>query len=206
MVFELVDGPLSQQLVAAEKEGTSPLQYLILPDSTVKLPVLGYVKLAGLTVREAEQKLEEEYNQFYKNPFVMLELKNRRVIVYTGARGGSFTQTASNNASGSRVVYLQNESTTLIEVLAQAGGISGTGKAYKVKLVRGELRDPQVFRVDLSTIEGIRAANLYVEPGDIVYVEPTWGVSAQLIETATLALSTITTAVLLITLIEANQN
>lgn len=53
------------------------------------------------------------------------------------------------------VVPLDNEGMSLIEVLGLAGGITGS-KAYRVKLIRGDLRNPQVFLINLSTIEGMK--------------------------------------------------
>ena len=59
-----------------------------------------------------------------------------------------------------KVVNLENENTTLIEALALAGGITNTGKANKIKVIRGDLRNPKVMLVDLSTIEGMKQSNM----------------------------------------------
>jgi polysaccharide export outer membrane protein len=70
------------------------------------------------------------------------------------------------------VVNLKNENTTLIEALATAGGVTETGKAYKVKLIRGDTRNPQIMLIDLSTVEGLKQSNLLLQANDIIYVEP----------------------------------
>ena len=131
----------------------------------VKLPIIGRVKIRDLTVREAEKMLEQQYSTYYNKPFVMLNVVNKRVLVFPGS-GGSGT-----------VVYLENENTTLIEALAKSGGITEIGKAYKIKLIRGNLRNPQVMLIDLSTIDGMQSANLLLQANDIIYVEPTPQVS-----------------------------
>ena len=69
------------------------------------------------------------------------------------------------------MVPLENENTSLIEVLALAGGVGGS-KAFRIKLIRGDLRNPQVFLIDLSTIEGLKKTNLQIVSNDIIYVEP----------------------------------
>ena len=76
---------------------------------------------------------------------------------------------------------------SLIEVLALAGGIDGGGggsisggggiyrfggKANSIRIIRGDLKNPRVQQVDLTTLDGMRRANLQMEPNDIVYVEP----------------------------------
>src|ERR1035437_101189 len=106
----------------ASTRGT--LQYKVEFDGTVKLPLLGHTALKGMTIREAEIFLEEKYSAFYNKPYVLLEVTNRRVIVFPGSAGSA------------RVVTLANENTTLLEGLATAGGISQNGMAYKVKLIR----------------------------------------------------------------------
>ena len=60
----------------------------------------------------------------------------------------------------------------MIEALADAGGITPTGKAYKIKLIRGDTRNPQVMLIDLSTVEGLKQSNLLLQANDIIYVEP----------------------------------
>ncbi len=69
------------------------------------------------------------------------------------------------------MINLTNNNTTLLEALALAGGIS-TGKAKRIKLIRGDIRDPLVYLLDLSTIEGMTQANMVIQANDIIYVEP----------------------------------
>jgi polysaccharide biosynthesis/export protein len=121
---------------------------------TVSLPMIGAFKIEGLTVRKAEEALQRAYETFFKEPFIKITLLNKRVFVL-GAPGG-------------QVITLENENTSLIEVLSLAKGIDNNSRAENIRLIRGE----QVFEIDLSTIEGFRKGNLLVQPGDIVYVEP----------------------------------
>lgn len=126
--------------------------FLVEPDGQIKLPIIGKFKIAGYTVREAEKQLEAQYATYYNKPFVIVRVTNRRVLVFPG-----------NNGIG-RVVPLENENTTLIEALAMAGGLTNVGKAYKIKLIRGDLRNPKVMLVDLSTVKGMTQSNLYFRP------------------------------------------
>jgi len=130
-------------------------------DGTIKMPMVGRVKLAGLTVQDAEKKLESLYAEFYIKPFVRLSVNNKRVIVFPG-----------NNAVA-KVIPLQNNNTTVLEAIALAGGIPEDGKAYKVKLIR-TLPDGKsvVYLLDLSTIDGLSQGQTTVLANDIIYVEP----------------------------------
>jgi polysaccharide export outer membrane protein len=154
--FKLVD--LANQLNTVFR---NDLEALVESDGTVKMPMLGYVHLEGLTVREAEKLLEEKYSDVYVKPFVSIKVINKRVIVFPGSGGSA------------KVLPLANNNTTVLEAIALSGGITEDGKAYKVKLIRNyRTKKPQVFLMDLSRIEGIAAGNTQVLANDIIYVEP----------------------------------
>jgi polysaccharide biosynthesis/export protein len=129
-------------------------------DGTVKMPLLGRVKLIGLTIRECELLFEEQYKLFFIEPFATVDIINKRVIIFPGSSG---------NAS---VVTLKNRNTSLIEVLAGIGGIRGTGKSHRIKLIRGDFDNPQVYMINLSRIEGLKNADIILQGNDIIYIEP----------------------------------
>ncbi len=162
--------------------------YLIEFDGMVKLPVIGRTYVEGMTVRQLEKYLEEKYSKYYNNPFVRVKVTNNRVIVFPGGRGGT-----------AKVVPLENTNTTLFEALAMSGGIAD-GKAHKVKLIRGDLDNPQVFRIDLSTIDGVREADLVLQANDIIYVQPRARVPQRILENITPYLSILTSALLIYSL------
>jgi polysaccharide export outer membrane protein len=132
--------------------------YLVKIDGTIKFPIIGQVKIDSLTIDEAELMLQEKYNKYYKGPFVKLKYKNKRVIVL-GAMGG-------------QIIPLMDENISLVEVLAIAGGLDLGAKAQNIKVIRGNLANPEVYQINLSTVDGMRKSVLQIEPGDIIYVEP----------------------------------
>lgn len=129
-------------------------------DGTSKLPLIGRVSLAGLTRREAEDKLEGLYKEQYKDPYITITYNNRKVLVFPGT------------GSNAKVVSFTGDNMNLVEALAEVGGISNTGRAKSVKLIRGDLKNPKVFKIDLSTLEGMKQADLALQSGDIIYVDP----------------------------------
>jgi len=167
------------------------LNYLVDNDGTVKLPVLGRVKLEGLSIREAEALLEDLYSEYYNEPFVLLTVNNNRVIVSPGSGGRA------------QVINLINANTTLMEALASAGGIDDRGIASKIKLIREneETGQREVYLIDLSTIDGVNQADMIVQPNDIIYVEPLPLLASELVREITPVITLITTAALLIALV-----
>ncbi len=143
----------------ASKNSVGQDPYLVEYDGLVKVPTLGRVSVAGLTIKESEKLLEEKYAQFYQKPFVLVKVTNRRVVVFT-----------SGSTKG-EVLNIDNEKFTLIEALAQAGGIDDFSKAYQIKLLRGNLENPQVYKFNISSIEEMKKANMVLQANDIIYVD-----------------------------------
>ena len=166
------------------------LDYIVNRDGTCKLPLVGRIKLSGLSVREATEYLEQIYSDYYVKPFVYMSVTNKRVIVFPG------------NGGGAKVLNLTNNNTTVIEALAYTGGISEDGKAYKVKLIRNPPNEkPKVYLMDLSKIEGIAAGNTVVLAHDIIYVEPRYRLARTLVAEITPIISLISTTFLLYSLV-----
>ena len=133
-------------------------EYLVRPNGTVKLPMLGIVEISGYTLAQSDSLLSQLYSEFYIESFAITSLLNRRVVVL-GANGG-------------KVISLTNENMSIIEVIALSGGIDKMAKAHNIRLIRGDLTSPQVEVIDLSSISGMKKASLYVQPNDIIYIEP----------------------------------
>jgi polysaccharide biosynthesis/export protein len=153
--FKLVDISATQVNL-----GVTTIETTVELDGTIKIPLVGRIKVQGLTIREAEQMLETRFSEFYIGPYILFKVTNRRVTVFPG------------NAGSARVIPINNNNTTVFEALALAGGITEDGKAYKVKLVRRTNNKPKVYLMDLSTIEGLKDGNTIVQANDIIYVEP----------------------------------
>ena len=133
--------------------------YLIFEDGYGDLPIVGRVPLKDLTLDEAKELLEKEYATYYKDPYVIINYVNKRVTVIGGPNGG-------------QIIPLENQRMTLLDVIALAGGVDNDSNAKNIRLIRGELSDPLVMVIDLSTIEGMKKSNLYVQPNDVIYIEP----------------------------------
>ena len=138
--------------------GQQPIQYTIQSNNLVKLPVIGEQNITNMSINEANIYLGEVYSDYYSSAFVNITLQNRRVVVF--------------GASGGQVIDLENESMNLLEVLAISKEVNNRTYADNIRLIRGDLNNPNVQVIDLTTVEGMKAANLAMRPNDIVYVEP----------------------------------
>lgn len=166
------------------------LSYVIQSDSMVRLPVLGLVNLVGLTIREAEIRLQSLYSEYYVEPFIQLNVSNKRVVVFPGDGGAA------------QVIYLQNNNTTLMEVIGLAGGLADRGRASRIKLMRKDDNGKRlVYKFDLSTIEGLAYTDFIVQANDYIYVEPVPELGREILQEVTPIVSLITSAAVIISVL-----
>lgn len=132
--------------------------YLVQNSGEIKVPVLGMVSVVGRTLIEAETQLQKLFNVYYKDSYVRLSFSNNRVFVL-GANGG-------------QVIGIQNENTTLLEIMTLYGGFDFGSKANNIKVIRGDHTNPQIFEVDLTTVSAMKMSIVSINPGDVIYVEP----------------------------------
>ncbi len=143
--------------VSEQGRGTVPPTkptYVVDANGISKFPMVGEIKLDGLTIRQAEELLQQAYAKYYEDAYAVLRYTNKRVIVL-GAPGG-------------QVIPLTNENVRLAEVLALATGLNNDAKAHNIRVLRGD----KVFVADFSTFDGYVKNNMPIQSGDIVYVEP----------------------------------
>lgn len=161
--FKLIDviGSIS------EVPGESQSSYLVDNEGFAKIPVLGDFFVKGFSESELESVLSERLSGLFVDPYVVVNVVNRRAFIFRG--------------SSASVVKLNSAPTTILEVIASAGGLSGGNsgvngrtevlKSYNIKIIRGDLKNPEIHLVDLSTLEGIRKTDLIVQGNDIIYIE-----------------------------------
>jgi polysaccharide export outer membrane protein len=138
-------------------------KFLVEQSGEVKLPLIGYLKVQGYTLHQLDSVLQLKYSDYYQDAFVISKILNKRAFVL-GNAGGKANMTAT-------VIPLDNENMSVVEVLTIAGGLDELAKANNIRLIRGDLKNPNVYVIDLSTIEGVRKSHLTVQPNDIIYIE-----------------------------------
>lgn len=163
-------------------------QFKVRIDSTIKVPVIGSIKVVGLNLFELEEKIESLLEDQFQNPFVIAKINNRRVFVF---RGG-------NSAS---VFQLQNQNTTLFEVLAFTGGVPQDGNASRIKVIRGEGENQEIFMIDVSRIDGIKDAKMQMQAGDIIYIDPFLNYANFIVQDISAVLSLVSSVLLVYTLV-----
>jgi polysaccharide export outer membrane protein len=135
-------------------------EFLVEFDGKIKLPILGRIDIAGKTIREAELLLEKEYSNYFIEPFVLVQVINRKVMIFM------------DGGTKASVVEMPNDNFTLIEAIAQVGGVTDISRSYRIKLIRGNLtQNPEVFYWNISNIKELKNSNILLEANDIIYID-----------------------------------
>ncbi len=151
---ELSTRDVRAQVAPADERGA-----LVAGDGTVSLPLIGVVRVAGLTERECADLLTREYARYLKNAHVTVEVLNKRVIVL-----GEVKQPGQVN--------IIEDTTNILEALGRSGGLTDYAKRDKILIIRGTARNPVVNTIDLTSVSALTGGGLRLYPNDVVYVMP----------------------------------
>jgi len=169
--------------------------YSIDRHGNIRLPYIGEINVLGYTTSEVREKIEKEFEIFFKNPddvFILVKLAGIR-----------FTVLGEVKSTGSKVLYLNQ--VNLIEALATAGDITLTGNRERVSIFRKNIDGTKRYDINMLDINSFDSDNFYIQSNDIIYVEPlkqkSWGTGTSGMQTITsliAVLSLVTTTILLI--------
>jgi polysaccharide export outer membrane protein len=136
---------------------------IIRPDGKISLPLIGDVFAEGRTPDKLTEKLTEEFSKYVKNPSV--------AVIVTGFNSKKIYVIGEVFRQGA---YPYTGTTSVFEAVEEAGSFTRRASLGRVILVRGSLEDPTVIDVNLSDVvkKGLKANDLHLQPGDIVYVPP----------------------------------
>lgn len=138
------------------------LQYLVDNEGTIDFPVLGKLKVIGMTTRECEALLREQLKPYLKEtPLVTVSSSNYK-----------FSVLGEVNNPGTYTV--ENEKVTLFEALAQAGDMTLFSVRDDVQLLREDsVGRRYVVHLDLNDAAITQSPYFYLQQNDVIYVKPT---------------------------------
>ena len=166
--------------------------YLVDSQGNISLPIIGNVGVAGLSQAEAQAKVQEHADEYLKDASVKVKLLNFRVSVM-----GEVTSPG--------VYYNYNSNLTILEAISMANGITDHAQIKRILVIRNSNKQSKTYRVDLSSKNILKSEAFFLQPNDVVYVEPHKIKSTDMNSNIySLLLSTVSTAVLITSLIISN--
>ena len=150
--------------------GSGVLQtYLVDNNGEIEYPVVGNIKVAGLTKNECQELVKSKIKAFLaedEDPIVTVRMSSYRVTIIGEVRSPG-------------VIPVGTEKMSILEALASAGDLTIYGKRDNVMLIREEANGQKtVHRLNLNDANIISSPYYYLQQNDIVYVEPN-GVQAK---------------------------
>ena len=132
-------------------------------NGSITFPLIGNIKIAGLTVSAAEQKLENALQAYLKTPsvsFLIKEYADKTVYVLGQVK------------KPSSIAILPEKTMTLLEAITSAGGFTEVAAISKVKILRMEDGVQKSIEVDVSQItkDGNKQYDVSLKPDDVVFV------------------------------------
>lgn len=168
------------------------LSYTVSDDGTIKLPYIGRIHLAEITLEEASDKIEEALKQYLYIPSVYIRFINTKVTVLGEVRSPG--------------VYMFNyKNINILQAIGYANDITEFGNRRNVLIIREEgVRRTRHF-VDLTSDNLLESEWYLIKSDDVIYVEPLkrkkWGMATV---PYNLILSVVSTAIVVITFINTN--
>ncbi len=158
--------------------------YKVNTEGEIDFPYIGKVKVSGMTVDEIKQRVDEGISKHLVQYSVVVKHVNR-----------NFTLLGEFNNPGTFSFY--KDYLTIFEAIGFGRDLTDFANFHKVNIIRKTPSGKLVKTLDLTKKDIISSEFYYIQPNDIIYVEPRnviWG-SKTLPFTA--ILTTINTAVLL---------
>lgn len=140
--------------------------YLVDGNGSIEMPLIGQIKVSGLTTKSARDTLRKKLEKYLQNPAVTVRYKNFRVIVLGDVeRPGVYT--------------IPNEKINIIEAIGLAGDLTIYAKRNNIMVIRDSNGKKDYGSIDLNSRNVFESPYYYLRTNDVIYVEPGKGKTAQ---------------------------
>lgn len=137
--------------------------YTIDQHGDIRVPQLGKIKAIGMTVEELRELIEKrlltEYFKENANLFVTVKLDGLR-----------YTMVGEVNGTGQKTIF--RDQVSIIEAIADGGGVPITGDLTAVKIVRQYPDGVKTHELDLTSIDVVYSPYYNIQPNDMIVVNP----------------------------------
>ena len=133
--------------------------YAINDDGAIVFPVIGKLKVAGLSASEVKNLIEKRLQPYIKNATVSVQLENFKITVL-------------GEVASPGIILSNHENITLLEAISMSGDLEIKGKRSNIVVIRQEDDKKVTHKIDLTSKELFNSPAYYLQQNDIVYVEP----------------------------------
>lgn len=160
--FNLLKGS-SLSSSTSDTNQNSVFKYLVDNDGFIVMPVIGQIKVGGLTKNEAEQLI--------KGKILPYLAESENVVVHVRMMNYKYAILGGVNAPG--LYSTQNEKVSILEAIAQAGDLTTFAYRDRIFLIRENAEGQKEYhQLNLNDANIISSPFYYLQQNDVIYVEP----------------------------------
>ena len=133
----------------------------------ISIPLLGDIKVVGLTMQEAAELLQNRYKDGYLNdPIITVEINTQQMLILKEKE-----VYISGQVQNPGSVILTGKYITVFEAINKSGGLSNLAWPSRTKLIRLENGVKTVIKVNIKKIrKGERSLDIILKPDDVIFV------------------------------------
>lgn len=167
--------------------------YTIDEEGFVEIPLIGELKLVGVTTKEAQRMIEEKLTDY---------LNEDQFFVRVRLGGIRYSTLGEFRSPGKRTI-LQNR-VTIFEAIAASQDMTILAKRDEVTLIRQYPEGSRVHKINLNDKNLLTSEFYFIQPNDVLYAEPMKvreiGNTTSFIQTLALFTTTVTAIALILNL------
>lgn len=143
----------------APASGGSVTGFLVDKNGEVELPIIGKIKVGGLTTSAARDSIHSRVALYFKDPVVNVRFAN-------------FSITILGEVAKPATYIVPSEKISVLDAIGLAGDLTIYGKRENILLIRDSANVKQMVRFNLNSSETLLSPYFYLRQGDVIYVEP----------------------------------
>jgi polysaccharide export outer membrane protein len=133
--------------------------YLVDHNGEIKLPMIGKLKVTGLTTSVVGEQIEQKLQTYLSEPTVNVRILNFKIAVL-----GDVLKPDNYK--------VLNERITIMEALSLAGDLNITAKRNNIILIREIDGKREYIPMDISSSKIFQSPYYYLKNNDVIYVQP----------------------------------
>ena len=135
------------------------ISYRVYTDSTIDLPFLSHIPVAGLTLAEATSVVQNRMAELIPDALVKLSLANKNFTIFGDA--------------GNAIIPIYKEKLTIFQALAMTGDLGEQIDRAHIRIIRETNEGIRILEFDIRPRSIIDSKYYYVYPNDIIYMKRT---------------------------------
>ena len=133
--------------------------YSVNDSGTIELPEIGAVSVGGLTVIEAQNKIEKALKVYLKKATIIVKLVSFKITILGEVQNPGY-------------YYVYNDQATVLEGLGLAGDLTDFGNRENITIIRQNDDGVGAVLVNLKDPKFLASPYYFLKPNDVIYIQP----------------------------------